>query len=74
MDFVPRSALYVNLRHHHHLAQQRSDDAAALLCAELNETQTVFPRTDMRMVFELGNTKMSAKGGPGSEVGSIAKS
>jgi len=73
-DLVPdyqNKTLTVRL---HHLAQQRSDDAAALLCAELNETQTVFPRTDMRMVFELGNTKMSAKGGPGSEVGSIAKS
>jgi hypothetical protein len=38
----------------HHLAQQRSDEAIALLCAELNQTQTVFPRTDLRMIFELG--------------------
>jgi len=53
----------------HHLAQQRSDDAAALLCAELNETQTVIPRTDLRMVFEFGNTKIPAKVIVGAEVG-----
>jgi hypothetical protein len=73
-DLVPdykNKTLTVRL---HHLAQQRSDDAAALLCAELNETQTVFPRTDLRMVFELGNTKMPAKVAPMSEAGDIAKS
>ena len=43
----------------HHLAQQRSDQAIALLCNELNQTQTVFPRTDLRMIFELG-TKQHA--------------
>ena len=38
----------------HHLAQQRSDQTIALLCEELNQTHTVFPRTDLRMIFELG--------------------
>ncbi|MFZ4534882.1 putative transposase, partial [Propionivibrio sp.] len=45
----------------HHLAQLRSDQAAALLCDELNPTETVFPRTDLRMIFELGKTKTSIK-------------
>ena len=73
-DLVPdykNKTLTVRL---HHLAQQRSDDAATLLCAELNETQTVFPRTDLRMIFELGKTKIPAKVITGSEVGDNAKS
>ena len=73
-DLVPdykNKTLTVRL---HHLAQQRSDDAAALLCAELNETQTVFPRTDLRMVFELGNRKIPAKVAADGEVEDIAKS
>lgn len=47
----------------HHLAQQRSDQAIALLCDELNQTQTVFPRTDLRMIFELGKPKTAANAG-----------
>jgi len=73
-DLVPdykNKTLTVRL---HHLAQQRSDDAVALLCADLNETQTVFPRTDLRMIFELGKTKMPDKVTPGSDVEGIAKS
>jgi hypothetical protein len=38
----------------HHLAQARSDQDVAKLCEELNQTQTVFPRTDLRMIFKLG--------------------
>ena len=73
-DLVPdyqNKTLTVRL---HHLAQQRSDDAALLLCAELNETQTVFPRTDLRMVFQIGNTKMPAKVATPNEIGDGAKS
>ena len=73
-DLVPdykNKTLTVRL---HHLAQQRSDDAVALLCADLNETQTIFPRADLRMIFELGKTKMPAKITPGSDVEGIAKS
>ncbi len=42
----------------HHLAQSASDHAIALLCDELNQTETIFPRTQLRMVFEAGCTKM----------------
>lgn len=68
-DLVPdhdNKTLTVRL---HHLAQQRSDDAAALLCEELNATQTVFPRTDLRMVFELGSGKAPATAGAEGKVG-----
>jgi len=34
----------------------------------------MFPRTDMRMIFELGKTKNPAKVITGSEVGDNAKS
>lgn len=49
----------------HHLAQPVSDRTIALLCDELNKTETVFPRTHLRMIFELGwgeNTKNGAAG------------
>jgi len=41
----------------HHLGQRRSDQAIALLCDELNNTATIFPRTDLRMVFEIGTAQ-----------------
>jgi len=40
----------------HHRAQQRSDQAVAGLCAELNQTRTVVPRTELRMIFVLATT------------------
>jgi len=73
-DLVPdytNKTLTVRL---HHLAQQRSDDAGLLLCAELNETRTVFPQTDLRMVFELGLAKTPAQLASINEVGDSAKS
>lgn len=44
-----------------HLMQHRSDQSVALLCAELNQTETVFPRTHLRTIFEIGKTKIPAK-------------
>ncbi len=44
-----------------HLMQHRSDQSVALLCAQLNQTETVFPRTHLRMIFEIGKTKIPAK-------------
>ena len=58
----------------HHLAQFRSDQAAALLCDELNQTETVFPRTDLRMIFEVGKTKISIKEMVRDDFVDIAKS
>ncbi|MCP4307892.1 MAG: hypothetical protein GY788_24080, partial [bacterium] len=37
----------------HHLANRSSDDAARDLCDELNATETVFPGTTLRLVYEL---------------------
>ena len=37
----------------HHLANKSEDELAAHLCEELNETQTVFPGTKLRMNYEI---------------------
>jgi len=42
----------------HHLAQNVSDQSVHLLCHALNQTDTVFPGTNLRMNFELGSTKI----------------
>lgn len=58
----------------HHLTQNRSDQSVALLCAELNQTETVFPRTDLRMIFEIGKMEISPKVIIDDGIGDIAKS
>lgn len=37
----------------HHLANHSSDEAVRHLCAELNSTETIFPDTELRLVYEL---------------------
>jgi len=37
----------------HHLANRNSDAAISHLCDELNSTETVFPNTDLRVIYEL---------------------
>jgi hypothetical protein len=37
----------------HHLANRSSDDAVRYLCDELNATETVFPGTKLRLVYNL---------------------
>ena len=52
-DLIPNNdekTLTVRL---HHLANRSSDDAIGHLCAELNSTETIFPDTDLRLVYEL---------------------
>ena len=39
----------------HHLTQQAHDSAAKELCAELNDTETLFPDTDLRLVYKIGS-------------------
>lgn len=41
----------------HHLAQLASEEPIRILCAELNATQTLFPRTNLRLIYELGATQ-----------------
>ena len=39
----------------HHGARHNSDRAIHALCEELNSTETIFPRTQLRMTFKLGS-------------------
>jgi len=39
----------------HHLANVMSDNVIEKLCTELNATETLFPRTNLRMVFKVGS-------------------
>jgi hypothetical protein len=40
----------------HHLAQAAHDQAIAKLCFALNETQTVFPGTNLKLIYEIGSS------------------
>ncbi|MCP4009849.1 MAG: hypothetical protein GY726_10090 [Proteobacteria bacterium] len=39
----------------HHLANRCSDAAIEKLCEELNETQTIYPGTNLRLILKLGS-------------------
>jgi len=39
----------------HHMANQASDVAIQQLCEYLNETKTIFPGTDLRLILKLGS-------------------
>lgn len=42
----------------HHLANRCSDQTLRLLCEELNATQTIFPGTDLRLVYQLVSSEI----------------
>jgi hypothetical protein len=55
VDLVPdlqANTLTVKL---HHLTQAAHDEAARYLCQQLNETETVFPDTHLRILFQVGS-------------------
>ena len=39
----------------HHFAQNIHDEALRHLCAELTATETIFPGTDLRLIYQLGS-------------------
>ncbi len=39
----------------HHLTQASHDEVARHLCQQLNETETIFPDTQLRLVFQVGS-------------------
>src|SRR5438045_5278481 len=41
----------------HHLTQAAHDQVLEKLCAALNETQTVFPGTDLTLIFKIGSSQ-----------------
>ena len=40
----------------HHCANVATDQVIEKLCEELNATETIFPRTNLRLVLKLGST------------------
>ncbi len=54
-DLVPDLKAQTLTVHLHHMAQKNSDLAIQKLCEELNATETVFPRTSLRLILKLGS-------------------
>jgi hypothetical protein len=56
VDLIPdREAKTLTVRLHH-LTQAAHDAAVRYLCEELTATETIFPGTDLRLVYKLGST------------------
>jgi len=58
VNLVPDSVTHTLTVRLHHLTQAAHDQAIAQLCATLNETQTVFPGTNLKLIFEIGSSKI----------------
>ena len=52
-DLIPNSDAKTLTVRLHHLANRSSDKAIRHLCTELNATETIFPDTDLRLIYEL---------------------
>ena len=58
VDLIPdleKNTLTVRL---HHLTQAAHDDAARYLCDQLNATETIFPETDLKLVYQVGASQI----------------
>ena len=42
----------------HHLTQAAHDEAVRYLCDQLNATETIFPDTDLKLVYQLGTSQI----------------
>ena len=58
VDLISDSAHQTLTVRLHHFTQAAHDQAIAQLCATLNETQTVFPGTHLKLIFEIGSSKI----------------
>jgi hypothetical protein len=56
VDLLPGFAANTLTVRLHHLAQAAHDQAIAKLCFALSETQTIFPGTDLKLIFEIGSS------------------
>lgn len=56
VDLLPDPAAKALTVRLHHLAQNIHDEALRHLCAELNATETVFPGTGLRLIYQLGSS------------------
>jgi hypothetical protein len=58
VDLVPDSAARTLTVYLHNLTQAAHDKAIAQLCTTLNETQTVFPGTNLTLIFKIGSSRI----------------
>jgi hypothetical protein len=56
VDLTPDLAAKTLTVHLHHLTQAAHDTAVRYLCDELTATETIFPGTDLRLVYTLGSS------------------
>jgi hypothetical protein len=42
----------------HHLTQAAHDEAVSFLCEQLNATETIFPDTELKLIYELGASQI----------------
>ena len=56
VDIVPDPQAKTLTIRLHPLANASSDHAVRHLCAELNSTETLFPGTELRLIYELVST------------------
>lgn len=56
VDLMPDADAKILTVRLHHLTQAAHDAAARYLCEELTATETVFPGTDLRLVYKLGSS------------------
>jgi hypothetical protein len=57
-DIIPDEQTQTLTVRLHHLANHASGTALLHLCSELNATETVFPGTDLRLLYELVSSKI----------------
>ena len=55
-DLMPDLEAKTLTVHLHHLTQAAHDTAVRYLCDELTATETIFPGTDLRLVYKLGSS------------------
>jgi hypothetical protein len=55
-DLMPDLKAKTLTVHLHHLTQAAHDAAVRYLCEELTATETIFPGTDLRLVYKLGSS------------------
>jgi len=55
-DLLPDAATKTLTVRIHHLTQAAHDEVLEKFCAALNETQTVFPGTDLTLIFKIGSS------------------
>ena len=58
VDLLPDSRTNTLTVQLHHLTHATHDRPVAELCAALNETQTVFPGTNLTLIFKIGSSEI----------------